>query len=100
MIVGTILSGSNYNELERWVLARQLQGNWLKHERRDKTMTETMEQETTMDLNGMLLFSEHESYLSQRVESLERKLERLERTLTKLGKVVIKHVTTESETEE
>lgn len=56
-------------------------------------MTETMENEPYMDLNGMLLFSEQESILLERMERLERKIERLERTLTKLGKVVIKHVT-------
>ncbi len=55
-------------------------------------MTEVMEHEPYMDLNGMLLFSEQESLMFERMERIERKLERLERTLTKLGKVVIKHV--------
>jgi phage shock protein A len=56
-------------------------------------MTEVMEQEPTMDLNGMLLFSEQESHMMEKLERIERKIERLERTLTKLGKVVIRHVT-------
>ncbi len=63
-------------------------------------MTEVMAQETNMDLNGILLFSEEDSYMAQKVERIERRLERLERTLTKLGKVVIKHVTEDSLAEE
>ncbi len=62
-------------------------------------MTEAMEQEIDMDLNGILLFSEQDSLLLEKVERIERRLERLERTLTKLGKVVIKHVTEPSEVE-
>ena len=64
------------------------------------TMTEAMEQETAMDVNGILLFSEQDSVLLDRVERLESKLERLERVLTKLGKVTVKHVTAESGIEE
>ncbi len=55
-------------------------------------MTEAMEQETNMDLNGLLLFSEEDNMLLNKIEKLENKLERLERILTKMGKVVIKHV--------
>ena len=55
-------------------------------------MTETMEQDTNMDLNGLLLFSEEDNMLLNKLERLEVKLERLERILTKMGKVVIKHV--------
>jgi hypothetical protein len=60
-------------------------------------MTEVMENEPYMDLNGMLLFSEQESLILERVERIEKKIERLERTITKLGKVVIKHVTESQE---
>ena len=63
------------------------------------TMTEAIEQETNMDLNGILLFSEQDSVWLDKVERIERRLERLERTLTKLGKVVIKHVTEPCEAE-
>jgi hypothetical protein len=55
-------------------------------------MTEAMEQEMNMDLNGLLLFSEEDNMLLTKIEKLENKLERLERILTKMGKVVIKHV--------
>ncbi len=63
-------------------------------------MTEAIEFEPNMDLNGLLLFSEQDSLLLEKIERIERKLERLERTLTKLGKVVIKHVTEDKEEEE
>jgi hypothetical protein len=56
-----------------------------------------MEQEMNMDLNGILLFSEQDGMLLEKIERLERKLERLERILTKLGKVTIKHVTENNE---
>ncbi len=56
------------------------------------TMTETMELDMDMDLNGILLFSEQDSMLLNKIERLESKLERLERILTKMGKVVVKHV--------
>lgn len=55
-------------------------------------MTETMEQEVDMDLNGILLFSEQDGMLLDKIERLESKLERLERIMTKMGKVVVKHV--------
>ena len=58
-------------------------------------MTEAMEQEIQMDMNGILLFSEQDSVIFEKVERLEKKLERLERTLCKLGKVVIRHVSEE-----
>ena len=56
------------------------------------TMTEAIEQETHMDMNGILLFSEQDGVMLDKIERLEKKLERLERTLCKLGKVVIRHV--------
>ena len=59
------------------------------------TMTEAMEQETQMDMNGILLFSEQDGLMLDKIERLEKKLERLERTLCKLGKVVIRHVSEE-----
>ena len=59
------------------------------------TMTEAMEPD--MDSNGILLFSEEDQLLTQRLERLDKKLERVERILTKLGKVVLKHVTDDSE---
>lgn len=55
-------------------------------------MTEAMEQEPTMDVNGILLFSEQDSLILERIDRIERKLERLERTLAKLGRVVLKHI--------
>lgn len=55
-------------------------------------MTETMEQDMDMDLNGILLFSEQDGMLLDKIERLEAKLERLERIMTKMGKVVVKHV--------
>lgn len=55
-------------------------------------MTETMEQDMDMDLNGILLFSEQDGMLLDKIERLESKLERLERIMTKMGKVVVKHV--------
>lgn len=58
-------------------------------------MTEAMEQETQMDMNGILLFSEQDGVMLDKLERLEKKLERLERTLCKLGKVVIRHVSEE-----
>jgi hypothetical protein len=61
------------------------------------TMTEAMEQEPSMDLNGILLFSEQDGLLLEKIERLEQKLERLETTLMKLGKVVIKHVSENKE---
>lgn len=64
------------------------------------TMTEAMELEPSMDLNGILLFSEQDALLLDKLERLEKKLERLERTLTKLGKVVIKHLTESKEQNE
>ncbi len=59
------------------------------------TMTEAMEQETQMDMNGILLFSEQDGLMLDKLDRLEKKLERLERTLCKLGKVVIRHVSEE-----
>jgi hypothetical protein len=56
------------------------------------TMTDTMELDMDMDLNGILLFSEQDSMLLNKIERLESKLERLERIMTKMGKVVVKHV--------
>jgi hypothetical protein len=58
------------------------------------TMTETTEldMDMDMDLNGILLFSEQDSMLLNKIERLESKLERLERIMTKMGKVVVKHV--------
>ena len=56
-------------------------------------MTEALEQDPNMDFNGMLLFSEQDSLMLDRIERLEKKLERLQRTLTKLGKIVIKQAT-------
>ena len=55
-------------------------------------MTEAIEQEMDMDSNGILLFSEQDGMILEKIERIERKLERLERTLTKLGKVVLKHL--------
>ena len=55
-------------------------------------MTETMEQDMDMDLNGILLFTEQDGMLLDKIERLESKLERLERIMTKMGKVVVKHV--------
>ena len=55
-------------------------------------MTETMELDMDMDLNGILLFSEQDSMLLNKIERLESKLDRLERIMTKMGKVVVKHV--------
>lgn len=55
-------------------------------------MTEAMELEPNMDLNGILLFSEQDGLILERIERIERKLERLERTLAKLGRVVLKHL--------
>ena len=63
-----------------------------KTHRMGKTMTEAMEQDMDMDLNGILLFSDQESILLNKIEGMERKLERLERILTKVGKVVVNHV--------
>ena len=64
------------------------------------TMTEAMEQESNLDSNGILLFSEEDHLLMERLERLDRKLERVERILSKLGKVVLKHVADDSEAEE
>jgi hypothetical protein len=61
------------------------------------TMTEAIEQEQNMDLNGILLFSEQDDLLHERIERIERKLERLERTTAKLGRVVIRHLTESQE---
>jgi hypothetical protein len=55
-------------------------------------MTEAMEQDVNMDLNGILLFSEQDNMLLDKIERLQSKLERLERILTKMGKVVVNHV--------
>jgi hypothetical protein len=57
------------------------------------TMTEAMEQEMDMDSNGILLFSEQDTFVIDKIERLEKKLDKLERILTKLGKVVVRHVT-------
>jgi hypothetical protein len=56
------------------------------------TMTEAMELEPNMDLNGILLFSEQDGLILERIDRIERKLERLERTMAKLGRVVLKHL--------
>lgn len=60
-------------------------------------MTEAIEQEQNMDLNGILLFSEQDEILNEKIERIERKLERLERTAAKLGRVVIRHLTESQE---
>ncbi|UCG70105.1 MAG: hypothetical protein JSV09_03575 [Thermoplasmata archaeon] len=60
-------------------------------------MTEAIEQEMNMDSNGILLFSEQEDLVYERIDRLERKLERLERTMAKLGRVVIRHLTESQE---
>lgn len=63
-------------------------------------MTEAIEQEIDMDSNGILLFSEQDTLVLDKIERLERKMERLERILTKLGKVVVKHLTEPEDAEE